>query len=98
VENAEELYTFVKEIRAIMKEKQIRYCELFASAYKPDHQAVFHRLGFIPRGYIPCWNYNREAELFEDYILFNYYRGKLENINLIQDGLHLLKIIDLISN
>jgi hypothetical protein len=98
VKNAEEFYAFVEEIRVLMKEKHIRYCELFASAYTPSHQKVLERLGFTPRGYVPCWNHNQETGFFEDAVLFNYYEGEIENMHLINEGLKLLKLIELNSN
>jgi hypothetical protein len=98
VENVEELYSFLKEILLLINEKKIRYCELFASAYKPDYQTILYQLGFVPRGYVPCWKYNKETGFFEDYILFNHYQGIVTEMKLWKEGQDLLSMIKLNIN
>jgi len=71
--------------------------EVFVSAYKPDHQKIFLEAGLSPRGYIPSWNYNQKKNVFEDCILFNEFKGKIdENIQLISEGKELLNCLNLI--
>ena len=96
VNNLEELYVFVQEFIKCGKELGIRYCEAFISAYKPTHQKIFHNAGLAPRGYIPSWIYNNNKEVFEDYILFNYYKGQIsDDIQLISEGQELLQVLEL---
>jgi hypothetical protein len=94
VNSLEELYVFAREFIKCGKNLGIRYCELFTSAYRPDHQKIFHDLGLNPRGYIPSWMYNREEEGFEDSILFNWCRGEINSdIQLIEEGKELVDIV-----
>ncbi|MBY9006169.1 MAG: GNAT family N-acetyltransferase [Candidatus Lokiarchaeota archaeon] len=88
----EELSVFLKKISFIIKEKEIRYCECYVSAYKPSHQRLFSHHGFKPRGYIPSWKYNKEKDVFEDYILFNIFYGE------IQKDFQRIEEIDLVMN
>jgi hypothetical protein len=83
VDSLEELYVFVQELKMFIKKHKVRYFEVFVTAYDPLHQQLFYKAGLLPRGYVPCWKYNKVTELFEDYILFNYYEGKIENIQII---------------
>ena len=95
VDSLEELYVFVQMFMKCKKELNVRYCEVFLSAYNPSHQKVFRDAGFSPRGYIPSWKYNKELGEFEDYILFNYFKGHVSNeIYLIQEGWDLFTVID----
>jgi len=41
VHNLEELYVFVQEFIKCKNELEVRYCEVFVSAYKPEHQKLF---------------------------------------------------------
>lgn len=94
VNSLEELYVYLKNFKKIIQEWNIRYSECFISAYKPSHQLLFYKAGFRPRGYIPSWNYNTPKKKFEDYIVFNFYKGgKLSNLHLIDEGIKLLNFI-----
>jgi len=95
VNSLEELYVFVQEFMKCKNELKVRYCEVFLSAYIPEHQKIFQEAGFSPRGYIPSWKYNKELGVFEDYILFNYFKGHIGyEIQLIQEGWDLFSIIN----
>ena len=97
VSKIEELYVFVQELIKLRKELNIRYCEVFVSAYKPSHQEIFYKAGLIPRGYIPSWNYNQVEGLFEDNILLNWFKGQIsEDIQLIDEGKKLLDKLPLL--
>ena len=97
VNNLEELYIFVQEFKKCALELNIRYTEVFVSAYKPDHQKILLEAGLSPRGYIPSWNYNQKKNVFEDCILFNEFKGKIDkNIQLISEGKELLNCLNLI--
>jgi hypothetical protein len=96
VNNLEELYVFLKEFIQCGMELEIRYCEVFISAYNLAHQKLFSEAGLSPRGYIPSWRYNNKSNVFEDNILFNWFKGEISsNIQLIDEGKHLLEILDL---
>ena len=98
VKNLEELYVLVHELKKFGSELNIRYYEVFVSAYEPNHQKIFLDAGLSPRGYIPSWNYNQKRKYFEDYILFNYFEGKIdENIQLIPEGIELLKSLNFLN-
>ena len=95
VRNLEELYVFVQEFMKCKKELNVRYCEVFLSAYCPSHQKIFRDAGFSPRGYIPSWKYNHKTGVFEDQILFNYFEGHINSkMQLIQEAWELFKTID----
>ncbi len=94
VANVEELTLFVKEFIKCGTELDIRYYEAFVSGYEPSHQKVFYDAGLCPRGYVPSWNYDRSSESFEDYILFNWYEGKIsKDIKLIDEAKKLLGVL-----
>jgi len=98
VKNLEELYVLVHELKKFRSELNIRYYEVFVSAYEPNHQKIFLDAGLSPRGYIPSWNYNQKRKYFEDYILFNYFEGKIdEDIQLIPKGIELLKSLNFLN-
>ena len=95
VSKLEELYIFLENLLKLVKERNINYVECFVSAYEPKQQKIFHDAGFEPRGYIYCWNYDKEKKIFEDQILFNLYKGKInEKIKLIPESTELLKILN----
>ncbi|MFX1365877.1 MAG: GNAT family N-acetyltransferase [Promethearchaeota archaeon] len=87
----EELYVFVQEFLNYGEIYNIRYCEVFVSAYEPSHQQIFLEFGLNPRGYVPSWNYNQKTDKFEDCILFNWYEGDINNIRLLDEGKSLLE-------
>ncbi len=96
VNNLEELYIFLKEFIKCGKELEIRYCEAFISAYNLAHQKLFSNVGLSPRGYVPSWKYNSKKNVFEDYVLFNWFKGNVnESIQLIDEGKQLLEILEL---
>ncbi|MFX1320777.1 MAG: hypothetical protein ACFFAQ_03945 [Promethearchaeota archaeon] len=95
VNSLEDLYVFVQELMKCKNELNVRYCEVFLSGYIPEHQKIFQKAGFSPRGYIPSWKYNKELGVFEDFILFNYFSGYIsKEIYLIQEGWDLFTRID----
>ncbi|MFX0059333.1 MAG: hypothetical protein ACFE8J_13640, partial [Candidatus Heimdallarchaeota archaeon] len=91
----EEFYLFLKELKKCMNEHNIRYCELFVSAYKPEYQQMLYNEGFRARGYIPCWYYDNETNEFEDGLVFNYYRGNIEHLDLLPEGQQLVKMLNI---
>ncbi|MFX1377895.1 MAG: hypothetical protein ACFFA4_02280 [Promethearchaeota archaeon] len=94
VGSLEELYIFIKKFIESGKDLRIRYCEIFISAYKPEHQRLFNKFGLEPRGYLPSWKYNRKRGVFEDYILFNHFEGEISSdIQLIEEGKRLLEVL-----
>jgi len=96
VKSNEELSAFIQEFKNSGKELGIRYCEVFVSAYKPDHQQLFYDAGLKPRGYVPSWMFNAETDVFEDHILFNMFEGTInDNIQLIDEGIELLQVLEL---
>ena len=95
VNDKEELIVFLHEFKKLSNELNIRYVEVLVSSYNPEHQKVFYDAGFIPRGYIPCWNYNENLNCFEDYIIFNKFIGEVETLFLLPEGLELLEALEL---
>ena len=89
----EEFFVFLEYFTHYMQENKIRYSELFVSAYDPDLQKIINTFGFHARGYVPCWEYNNNHEKFEDYIIFNWYEGKLSDLCLLPEGAQLLDMI-----
>jgi len=96
IHNLEELYVFVQEFIKCKNELEVRYCEVFVSAYKPEHQKLFYEAGLSPRGYIPSWEFNNQKNVFEDNILFNWFEGDIDDgIQLIEEGKGLLSVLGL---
>ena len=94
VKNLEELYAFVKEFLRCKKELEVRYCEVFISAYKREHQQIFYDAGFKPRGYIPSWKYSTKRAIFKDSVLFSLFEGKIsDDIQLIDQGYELIEVL-----
>jgi hypothetical protein len=94
VQDLEELFVLVQEFIKWAKELDVRYYEIFVSAYKPRHQKIFLDAGFLPRGYSPSWDYNKQNKCFEDRILFNSYKGELDNeVILFKETKKFLKIL-----
>ncbi|MFX1354851.1 MAG: hypothetical protein ACFE8V_14470 [Promethearchaeota archaeon] len=95
ISKLEELYVFIENLLELVKERNIDYVECYVSAYEPLEQKIFHNAGFEPRGYICCWNYDKEIGIFRDQILFNLYKGKIdENTKLIPESIELLTILN----
>ena len=94
VQSKEELMALIQELKQFIKEKKIRYCECFVSAYKPSHQKIFLLEGFLSRGYVPSWFYKKDKDAFEDAIVFNKYIGDLsDNLHLIEEGEELVNLL-----
>lgn len=91
----EELYVFLEEAKKCMKEQEIRYCEFFVSAYEPEYQELFFEFGFQARGYAPCFFYNPEEGCYEDQVVFNWFHGEIEHIELLPQGQELFSILNL---
>ncbi len=91
VNSLEELYVFIDEFKKCALELNIRYYECFVSAYEPEHQKLFFDAGLIPRGYVPSWVYNSDADCFEDVIIFNSFSGEIDHdIRLVTEAKDLL--------
>ena len=91
VNSLDELFVFLQELKELIDKMDINYFECFVSAYDPTHQKVFFDTGFLPRGYVPCWYYDKEQNTFEDRIVFNYYKGDIDNnIKLIPESEELI--------
>ena len=82
----------------VIKENQIRYSEVFVSAFSPEHQQLFYEFGFRVRGYVPCWSYRKEEGAFEDYVVFNYYEGEVPKPELLPAGQELVDMLNLQIN
>ncbi|TFF97455.1 MAG: hypothetical protein EU547_04265 [Promethearchaeota archaeon] len=93
VRNPSELFVFLKTFLSLANKLNVRYVEAYVSAYKPFHQQVFSKIGLTPRGYIPAWKLNHYTNLFEDYILFNWYKRKINEMKLTQESEILLDFI-----
>lgn len=92
---SEELYVFIEELKGFMRKMNIRYFECYVSSYLPTHQKIFYDAGFSPRGYVPCLKYNKNQKYFEDQVVFNYFKGTIdESINLIPESEELLQILN----
>ena len=98
VESLEELYVYLEEFLKSMKINKIRYCEAFISAFRPEDQQLFYEFGFRARGYVPCWNYNKTENKFEDYVVFNYFEGEVPQAELLPVGQDLVNILNLQIN
>jgi len=98
IETLEELFVFATRLKMHLQELSIRYCEVFISAYKPEHQKIFRDFGFLPRGYVPSWKYNPSTRKFEDYIVFNCFKGELGNMELLPEGYELLDLLGVLDN
>lgn len=94
IKNLEELVAFIEIYLKLAKDFKIRYLEAIVSAYKPHHQKIFLDAGLKPRGYIPCWKYSINTGIFEDYIIFNKFIGKInKDTCIINEGLNFLKYL-----
>jgi len=95
VDSLEEFHVFIEEVKKCMDEQEIRYCEIFTSAHKPEHQKVLFEFGFKARGYVPCWYLNVKEQFYEDSVVFNYHKGNIEQIELLDQGKELFSMIGL---
>lgn len=98
VDSLEELYVFLEEFLKSMNENIIRYSEVFVSAFSPEHQQLFYEFGFRARGYVPCWNYNKTKNKFEDYVVFNYFEGQVPHAELLPIGQELVDLLSIQIN
>ena len=98
VESLEELYVYLEEFLKSMKIYKIRYCEAFISAFRPEDQQLFFEFGFRARGYVPCWNYNKTENKFEDYVVFNYFEGQVPHAELLPIGQELVDLLSIQIN
>ncbi len=98
VNSLEELSIFLKELKAFFREMEVRYFECFVSSYEPTHQKIFYEKGFRPRGYVPCWKYNKKQNIFEDCIVFNSFKRDFDrNLALIPQTTKLLQSLGLLK-
>ena len=98
VNSLEELYVFLEEVRKCIEEQEVRYCEFFVSAYEPEYQELFFEFGFQARGYAPCFLYNERENCYDDQVIFNLYKGKLEQMELLPQGQELVELLKLDIN
>lgn len=95
VKNLEELHVFIKQIKKLIENSDVRYFECFVSSFEPLHQKIFFKAGFKPRGYIFSWDYKKNKNTFEDNIVFNYYKGNINNnLKIIPEASKLLKVLN----
>ena len=95
VDSLEELNLFIENLLILYKEWNINYAECYVSAYNVEQQKLFYDLGFRARGYVPSWEYNRNDSVFEDRIIFNYFRGNIDgNMRLIPEVKELLDALN----
>ena len=77
-EDLEELIIFIRKLRLFIEKYNVRYAECYVSAYSPKVQKVFYETGFRPSGYLPCIQYDKGTDSFQDTIIFNYYQGTID--------------------
>jgi hypothetical protein len=88
------LYVFIEEVKELIKKYKIRYWEFFVSAYHPTHQTILFDAGLKPFGYVPCFKYIKNENVFEDQIVFIFYEGRVNvNLKMISETNNFLKII-----
>lgn len=86
INELEDLIVFLKKVKNLMDKMKVNYFQCFVSAYDPIHQKIFYQEGFLPRGYVPCWKYNKNLNFFEDQVVFNYFTGSVvKNLKLIPE-------------
>ncbi len=78
VSELEILVLFLRKLRIYINLNNIRYAECYVSAYKSKHQKIFLEAGFYPKGYIPCYQFNKKENNFEDSILFVYNKNPID--------------------
>ncbi len=97
VSSLEALAVFIGKFKEFMYHLRVRYAEVMVSAYKPAHQQLFYNAELRPRGYIPSWKYDSFLNSFEDYLMFNWFKGRIENIRLIDEAIELKGKLNLVS-
>jgi len=94
VSTLEDLYLLLEEIKSVINEFELRYIEIFLSAYDSTHQTIFYNAGFKPMGYIPAFKYNKDNNSYEDQVLFVFHENPLnKNTQLIRETEEFLKSI-----
>jgi len=91
IEQLEELECFIKKLKILLQEIDIRYVEVFVSGYEPEHQKILIRNGFIPCGYVPSYFYNDRLGIFEDAVGFCWFKGKIEILKCAEENERFLK-------
>lgn len=99
IANLEELVIFLEKLKELVDQRNINYIECFISSYKPNHQKIFLDAGFKPRGYIPCWRYNKKENSFEDCVVFNLFKGIIDKgLKIIPETEEMLNNINIFEN
>ena len=91
VENHEEFVVLMDVLLVFMRNRGVRYVEIFVSSYEPDIQRILVNFGFSPRGYLPSWEYCIETDVYKDKIVFNWYCGPRSEALLIEEASKLLE-------
>jgi hypothetical protein len=93
IKSVEELNIFVARLNDFIEYNDVRYSEVFVSAYKPLDQKIFLNGGFKPTGYIPSWKFNKITKSFEDCIVFIVSKGNIKNVKTITESKKLLNVL-----
>ena len=93
IENKEELHIFLQEAKKYIFKNGVRYFEFFFPVNDPIYQIILLEADFKPFGYIPSYNYNRMKDIFEDVIIFVYFRTETNNLQLISETREFLEYI-----
>ena len=94
VNSSEELCAFLEEIKDKILLSNLRYFEIYLSAYDSIHQTLFYNAGFKPTGYVPAYKYNKIEDNFEDQVVFVYHeKDSNKNVCLIPETEDFLKVI-----
>ncbi|MFX1237185.1 MAG: hypothetical protein ACFE8P_05630, partial [Promethearchaeota archaeon] len=92
----EELFVLANEFLKESVRLGVRYLEVYVSAYRPLDQKIFLELGLTPRGYVPSWKLDKKENILKDYIVFNWFSGKIDdNMQILSEGRELLDCLDL---
>lgn len=97
VNNIEELNCFLKEIVKIVVNLNVRYIEIFVSAYQPGDQKVFFENNFKPCGYIPSYFLNEKNGEFEDAVIFYWFKGEIKFLESAPENLEFLEETNFLS-
>ena len=96
VDSLEEFQVFTSRFTQLAIDLDVRYCEIFISAYNSSHQKIILDDGFKPRGYVPSWEYNHLTDEYEDHIVFNSFKGEIDQkLKLIEEGEDLIYHLNL---
>lgn len=97
IEQIVELDYFLHLLKKHLSEYDIRYMEVFVSAYHPDHQQLFIDNGFYPCGYIPSYSLNQKSKEFEDVIPFCWFKDELTFLKCSPEDLEFIKETNFLS-